>query len=138
MLVDNKDNNTAGTKPVSAHVTVPDEALPAYAGRPAPFLPRHLRARLRGADIVFFDGTLWTDDEMLRAGVGQKTGQRMGHMSVSGADGTISALSDLEIGQKILIHINNSNPVLLADSPERAAAHAAGWDVAFDGMRITA
>ena len=97
-----------------------------------------LRARLRGADIVFFDGTLWTDDEMLRAGLGQKTGQRMGHMSVSGPDGTISALSDLEIGHKILIHINNSNPVLLADSPERASANAAGWDVAFDGMRITA
>ncbi|MFW7268510.1 pyrroloquinoline quinone biosynthesis protein PqqB [Gluconacetobacter sp. Hr-1-5] len=97
-----------------------------------------LRARLRGADIVFFDGTLWTDDEMLHAGVGQKTGQRMGHMSVSGPAGTISALSDLEIGHRILIHINNSNPVLLADSPERAAARAAGWDVAFDGMRITA
>ncbi|MBB2204140.1 pyrroloquinoline quinone biosynthesis protein PqqB [Gluconacetobacter takamatsuzukensis] len=97
-----------------------------------------LRARLRGADIVFFDGTLWTDDEMLRAGVGQKTGQRMGHMSVSGTDGTIHALSDLEIGRRILIHINNSNPVLLADSPERAAARDAGWDVAFDGMRMTA
>ncbi|MBB2167189.1 pyrroloquinoline quinone biosynthesis protein PqqB [Gluconacetobacter aggeris] len=96
-----------------------------------------LRARLRGADIVFFDGTLWTDDEMLRAGVGQKTGQRMGHMSVSGTDGTISALADLDIGHRILIHINNSNPVLLADSPERAAARAAGWDVAFDGMRMT-
>lgn len=96
-----------------------------------------LRARLRGADIVFFDGTLWTDDEMLRAGVGQKTGQRMGHMSVSGTDGTISTLADLDIGHKVLIHINNSNPILLADSPERAAARAAGWDVAFDGMRMT-
>ncbi|GBQ27327.1 pyrroloquinoline quinone biosynthesis protein PqqB [Gluconacetobacter sacchari] len=96
-----------------------------------------LRARLRGADIVFFDGTLWTDDEMLRAGIGQKTGQRMGHMSVSGPEGTIDALSDLGIGHRILIHINNSNPVLLADSPERAAARDAGWDVAFDGMRIT-
>lgn len=96
-----------------------------------------LRARLRGADMVFFDGTLWTDDEMLRAGLGQKTGQRMGHMSVSGANGAISALADLQIEHKILIHINNSNPVLLADSPEHAAARAAGWDVAFDGMRIT-
>ncbi|ACI51741.1 coenzyme PQQ biosynthesis protein B [Gluconacetobacter diazotrophicus PA1 5] len=96
-----------------------------------------LRARLRGADLVFFDGTLWTDDEMLRAGVGQKTGQRMGHMSVSGDGGTIDAFADLDVRRKVLIHINNSNPLLLADSPERQVAHQAGWEVSFDGMRIT-
>lgn len=97
-----------------------------------------LRARLRGADLVFFDGTLWTDDEMLRAGVGQKTGRRMGHMSVSGPDGTIAAFAALDVRRKILIHINNTNPILLDDSAEHQAARDAGWDIAFDGMRIQA
>jgi len=95
-----------------------------------------LRARLQGADVVFFDGTLWRDDEMIRAGLGPKTGRRMGHLSVSGEDGVMALLRGSGIGQKILIHINNSNPVLLADSPERAQAEAEGWDVAHDGMRI--
>jgi len=95
-----------------------------------------LKDRLTNADMVFFDGTLWRDDEMIRAGLGPKTGRRMGHLSVSGDDGVMSLLGGLGIGRKILIHINNSNPILLADSPERAEVEAAGWDVAFDGMRI--
>lgn len=100
-------------------------------------MPDWLKSRLEGADILFFDGTLWTDDEMLRAGVGTKTGQRMGHMSVSGPGGAIASLADVAIGQRIFVHINNSNPILLADSPERAQAQAARWTVAFDGMRMT-
>ena len=95
-----------------------------------------LADRLRGADVVLFDGTLWSDDEMIRAGLGEKTGQRMGHMSVSGPGGAMAALADLGVGKKILIHINNSNPVLLDDSAEHATARAAGWDVAFDGMEV--
>ncbi|RKK04063.1 pyrroloquinoline quinone biosynthesis protein PqqB [Pseudoroseomonas wenyumeiae] len=91
---------------------------------------------LRGAALVFFDGTLWRDDEMILAGLGPKTGQRMGHMSVSGAGGTIAAFAELGVERKILIHMNNSNPVLLDDSPERAEAEAAGWQVAFDGMEV--
>ena len=98
----------------------------------------NLRVRLRGADAVFFDGTLWVDDEMIRAGLGEKTGRRMGHMSIDGMEGTIAALRDLGIKRRIFIHINNSNPVLLADSPERAQVEAAGWEVSHDGMRITA
>ncbi|GAN64090.1 pyrroloquinoline quinone biosynthesis protein PqqB [Acetobacter indonesiensis NRIC 0313] len=97
-----------------------------------------LLARMNGADVVFFDGTLWTDDEMLRAGLGAKTGKRMGHMSVADEpDGTMAAFRPLKIGRKILIHINNSNPILLSDSAERKAVEQAGWDVAFDGMRVT-
>ena len=96
-----------------------------------------LADRLRGADLVFFDGTLWRDDEMVHAGIGRKTGRRMGHMSVCGADGTMAAFSDLGVKRKILIHINNSNPILLDDSPERAEAEAAGWEVGHDGMEIT-
>jgi pyrroloquinoline quinone biosynthesis protein B len=95
-----------------------------------------LARRLHDADVVLFDGTLWTDDEMLRAGVGAKTGLRMGHMSVSGPNGTLAAFAALDVRRKILLHINNSNPVLLDDSPERAAVEAAGWEVAYDGMEI--
>jgi pyrroloquinoline quinone biosynthesis protein B len=95
-----------------------------------------LAQRLQGADVVFFDGTLWTDDEMVQAGVGSKTGMRMGHMSVSGPRGTISAFETIDVRRKILLHINNSNPILLDDSPERAEAEKAGWEVAYDGMEI--
>jgi len=95
-----------------------------------------LRARLQEADIVFFDGTLWRDDEMVTAGLSAKTGRRMGHMSLSGPAGTIEAFRTIEVGQKVIIHMNNSNPVLLADSPERAEAEAAGWIVAHDGLEF--
>jgi pyrroloquinoline quinone biosynthesis protein B len=102
----------------------------------AAFTPA-LAERLRGADLVFFDGTLWQDDEMIRLGVGAKTGRRMGHMSQTGAAGTFAAFAPLGVARKVLIHINNTNPVLLDDSPERAQAAAQGWQVAEDGMRIT-
>ena len=95
-----------------------------------------LAERLYGADLVFFDGTLWRDDEMIRAGLGEKTGRRMGHISVSGPQGAIAAFEGIEVKRKIFIHINNSNPMLLEDSPERAAVMAAGWEVAHDGMEV--
>ncbi len=96
-----------------------------------------LRERLAGSALVFFDGTLWRDDEMIRLGVGGKTGRRMGHMSMSGEDGAIAAFRDLGVGRRIFIHINNSNPVLLDDSPERRLATAEGWEIANDGMEVT-
>ncbi len=95
-----------------------------------------LASRLRGAGNVFFDGTLYTDDEMLRQGLMQKTGQRMGHMSISGPDGSIAAFEYLGVARKIYVHINNSNPVLDDNSPERRATEAAGWEVGYDGMEI--
>jgi pyrroloquinoline quinone biosynthesis protein B len=95
-----------------------------------------LAERLAGAALVLFDGTLWADDEMIRSGTGTKTGARMGHMSISGSDGTLAAFAAQGIRRKVLIHINNTNPVLLEDSAERAAALAAGWEVACDGMEI--
>jgi pyrroloquinoline quinone biosynthesis protein B len=95
-----------------------------------------LRRRLAGAALVFFDGTLWRDDEMIRAGVGDKTGRRMGHISMSGEGGAIAAFHDLGVGRRIFIHINNSNPVLLEDSPERGEAERAGWEIAYDGMEV--
>lgn len=99
-------------------------------------VPADLAARLDGAPLVFFDGTLWRDDEMVAEGLGTKTGRRMGHMSLSGATGSLKAFAPLTIGRKVFVHINNTNPILLADSPERAAAAAAGWEVAHDGMEI--
>jgi pyrroloquinoline quinone biosynthesis protein B len=96
-----------------------------------------LADRLQGAAAVMFDGTLWRDDEMIVAGLGPKTGARMGHMSISGPAGTLAAFEDLGVRRRILIHLNNSNPVLLDDSPERAAVERAGWEVAFDGMELT-
>jgi pyrroloquinoline quinone biosynthesis protein B len=96
-----------------------------------------LAGRLAGAPLVLFDGTLWRDDEMIAAGVGTKTGRRMGHMSVSGADGTMAAFEKLGVRRRIFVHMNNSNPILLADSPERAAIAASGWEAAHDGMEIT-
>ena len=96
-----------------------------------------LRTRLQGAALVFFDGTLWQDDEMVRAGLGQKTGKRMGHMSMSGDDGSIAAFADLNIGLKVFVHMNNTNPVLRPNASERAQAEAAGWTIGQDGMEIT-
>jgi pyrroloquinoline quinone biosynthesis protein B len=95
-----------------------------------------LRNRLREASVVLFDGTLWQDDEMIRQGLGPKTGRRMGHMSVSGPDGTLATFHDIPVGRKILVHINNSNPILLDDSRERAGVKKAGWEVAYDGMEV--
>ena len=96
-----------------------------------------LADRLRGAAALLFDGTLWTDDEMIRAGLGPKTGQRMGHISVSGPHGAMAAFEGLEVRRRVLLHVNNSNPILLDDSPERALVAAAGWDVAYDGMELS-
>ncbi len=95
-----------------------------------------VRARCRGASLLFFDGTLWQDEEMIARGEGQKTGGRMGHISMSGDDGSMAALGGLDIERRVFIHINNTNPALLADSPERAKIEAAGWQVAYDGMEI--
>ena len=99
-------------------------------------VPDWLAERLRGAPLVLFDGTLWTDDEMVRSGVGVKTGRRMGHMSVSGDGGTLAAFAGLDIARKVFVHINTTNPMLADDSPERAEVEAAGWEVAHDGMEI--
>jgi pyrroloquinoline quinone biosynthesis protein B len=96
-----------------------------------------LKARLAGAPLVFFDGTVWRDDELIVAGLGNKTGQGMGHISMSGETGAIASLADLDIGRKVFLHINNSNPALLKGSNERNAAEHAGWQIPGDGTEIT-
>ena len=99
-------------------------------------LDGELAARLADAPLLFFDGTLWQDDEMIRAGLGAKTGRRMGHLSVSGPAGSMAALAALGVQRKLFIHINNTNPILCLGSIERQAVEAAGWEVARDGLEI--
>ena len=94
-----------------------------------------LRARLARADVILFDATLFTDDEMIKTGTGAKTGRRMGHMPLDGADGTLAALAGLG-GRRILTHINNTNPILIEGSAERRRVEQAGFEVAEDGMEI--
>lgn len=94
-------------------------------------IPDWLKARIEGADALFFDGTLWEDDEMIRAGLGHKTGRRMGHMPVTE---TIEALADTRIGRRIFVHINNSNPLTDPASAQTAEAEAKGWQIGRDGM----
>jgi pyrroloquinoline quinone biosynthesis protein B len=96
-----------------------------------------LKSRLNGAALVFFDGTVWRDDELIAGGLGTKTGQGMGHISMSGEHGAIESLKGLDIGAKVFLHINNSNPALLHGSDERKTAEQAGWQIPADGMEIT-
>ncbi|WP_420965786.1 pyrroloquinoline quinone biosynthesis protein PqqB [Bradyrhizobium sp. B120] len=95
-----------------------------------------LKSRLKGAPLVFFDGTVWRDDELIAAGLGNKTGQGMGHIAMSGDQGAIASLAGLDIGRKVFLHINNSNPALLGTSAERKAAEQAGWQIPSDGTEI--
>jgi pyrroloquinoline quinone biosynthesis protein B len=91
--------------------------------------------RLANADVVLFDGTLFVDDEMIATGTGSKTGRRMGHMPLDGEGGTLAALGRLK-SRRILTHINNTNPILIAGSAERRKVETAGFEIAEDGMEI--
>lgn len=95
-----------------------------------------LRARLKGAQLLFFDGTLYTNDEMIAQGLLNKTGERMGHMNMTGSGGSIVELAPLGIGRKVFIHINNSNPALCEGAAERIAVESAGWEISYDGMEV--
>ena len=86
--------------------------------------------------MLFFDGTTFTDDEMLRMGLSQKTAWRMGHCAINGERGSLVRFANSKIGQRVYTHINNSNPILVEDSPERAKVEEAGWIVAHDGLEI--
>lgn len=117
-------------------VRLSDGAKTAYYIPGCAHIPDDLLERLQDADKLFFDGTLWDDDEMIRSGTGMKTGQRMGHISISGPGGSIERLRGLKAA-KTFIHINNTNPIWRPDSAERAFVHENGWQVAADGQEIT-
>ncbi|MEQ1714691.1 MAG: pyrroloquinoline quinone biosynthesis protein PqqB [Hyphomicrobium sp.] len=95
-----------------------------------------LAARIKGAELIFFDGTLYTNDEMISQGLLHKTGDRMGHISVSGPKGSVAAFEPLGVKRRIYVHINNSNPILDEASEARNAVEAAGWEVGYDGMEV--
>ena len=105
----------------------------------APGLARiepHVFDELGAADVVLVDGTCWRDDEMLALGFSTKTAADMGHLAQSGPGGMIETLDQLPAARKILIHINNTNPILDEDSPQRRELEAHGIEVAYDGMEI--
>jgi pyrroloquinoline quinone biosynthesis protein B len=90
--------------------------------------------RLAESDLVLVDGTFWRDDELPALGISQRTARDMGHLPLSGPGGTLEALAQLERPRKVLVHINNTNPILLDDSPQREAILAADIEVADDGL----
>ena len=95
-----------------------------------------LKTRIDGVDVLFFDGTLFEDTEMLDAGLSAKTGRRMGHVPIAGPGGSLEALAEVRIGRRVFVHINNSNPIVRPDHPAAKAVQAAGWEVAWDGMEV--
>src|SRR5581483_8034333 len=99
---------------------------------PAPALVRALAE----ADVLFFDGTFWSSDELIAAGLGTRRAEEMAHWPVGGPAGSAAFLSGLR-GRKILIHINNTNPILRETSAERRALDAAGIEVAADGLELS-
>ncbi|WP_170773583.1 pyrroloquinoline quinone biosynthesis protein PqqB [Ruegeria lacuscaerulensis] len=131
---DSVQTNLIGEQTVGVRLTT-GEKVAYYIPGCAQITPA-LLDQLADADQLFFDGTLWDDDEMIRTGTGVKTGQRMGHISVSGADGSIEGLKGIAAA-KTYIHINNTNPMLQPNGPERAFVEAAGWTIAYDGQEIT-
>ena len=127
-----EEEDTIGLKIIDAKSKKYFFYLPACAE-----MKKNLKNKLQNAPLVFFDGTLWKDDEMLEAKVGvNKTGKRMGHMSMSGSEGTIEMFKDLNVEKKIFIHINTTNPALLEDSEERKKINEEGWEVSYDGMEV--
>jgi pyrroloquinoline quinone biosynthesis protein B len=92
--------------------------------------------RLAASDLVLVDGTFWRDDELPRLGISERSARDMGHVPLSGPGGTLEVLARLERPRKALVHINNTNPILLEDSPEREAVLRAGVEVAYDGLEV--
>jgi pyrroloquinoline quinone biosynthesis protein B len=135
LYLEGDDPDTASESAANVGVEITSgTARIAYVPGAAAITPA-VKKRLASADVIMFDGTVLTDDEMIRAGTGSKTGRRMGHMPLDGADGSLATLAGLR-ARRIFVHINNTNPILIDGSPERARIEAAGWEVAEDGMKV--
>jgi pyrroloquinoline quinone biosynthesis protein B len=93
-------------------------------------------ARLAASDLVLVDGTFWRDDELERLGISDRSARDMGHVPLSGPGGSLEVLAALEGPRKVLVHINNTNPILLEDSPERDEVVRAGVEVSYDGLEV--
>lgn len=96
-----------------------------------------LRPHLAGVDLLLLDGTFWSEDEIVGQGLGQARAGDMAHQPIGGASGSLAALADVAIARRIYTHINNTNPLLREDSPERVAVEQAGWEVAHDRLELT-
>jgi pyrroloquinoline quinone biosynthesis protein B len=96
-----------------------------------------LYVQVQSAQCLYFDGTFWSQDELPGLGIADKTAADMGHLPIGGDGGSLALLTGLNVPRRIYIHINNTNPVLRADSPERGLAESAGWEVAHDGLELT-
>lgn len=99
-------------------------------------LDARVLAELHECDALLLDGTFWSENEMERMGAGTTPASRMGHLPIGGPDGSLAQIAPLPIGRKVYVHINNTNPILLADSPERAAVEATGATIGWDGMEF--
>lgn len=95
-----------------------------------------MRAEIEGCDCLLVDGTCWRDDELIRLGLAGRTSREMGHLPLDGPDGTLAQLPSLGVRGVIFVHMNNTNPILLADTPERRVVAARGMEVAMDGLEI--
>lgn len=95
-----------------------------------------IKARFAESDQILFDGTVWENDEMKKTATGTKTGRRMGHIPISGAQGSLAQLAEVTAPARTFIHINNTNPIWDPASPERRQILDAGWTIAHDGMEI--
>jgi len=99
-------------------------------------LTADVRAALAEADAVFFDGTFWASDELVALGLGGRRAEDMAHLPVGGPAGSLALLAGLHASRRLYTHVNNTNPLLRDDSPERARVAAAGWEVTRDGMEL--
>ncbi|MTD55098.1 pyrroloquinoline quinone biosynthesis protein PqqB [Amycolatopsis pithecellobii] len=95
-----------------------------------------LRAEIEGCDCLLVDGTCWRDDELIRLGLAGKTSREMGHLPIDGADGSLAQLASMGVRRTIFVHLNNTNPILLEDTPERRVVEDNGMEVAMDGLEV--
>ena len=95
-----------------------------------------VRAEIEGCDCLLIDGTCWRDDELVRLGLAGKTSREMGHLPIDGPDGSLAQLPSLGVRRTIYVHMNNTNPILLADAPERRIVEDSGMEVAMDGLEV--
>ena len=113
-----------------------------HTGRALVYIPgaqqltKSVRAQLEDCTCLLFDGTCWQDDELIQLGIAGKTSRDMGHLPISGEDDSLEQLASLPIERKIYIHINNTNPILIEDSPERRIVEDHGFEVAADGLEL--
>jgi pyrroloquinoline quinone biosynthesis protein B len=102
----------------------------------APSIEKSWLEKLETTDLLLFDGAFWTDDELIRIQGAGRTSRQMGHLPISGENGSLAQLAKLRRPRKVYIHVNNTNPVLDEDSPEYRRVRDAGWEVAQDGMEF--